>query len=51
MQFGGIAVGFAEFWEVNIVIFMKYSLDDFVCANVLIELTMIIDSGVKVGCS
>ena len=33
------------------MIFMKYFLDDFVCANVLIELTMIIDCGVKVGCS
>ena len=39
MQFSGIAIGFAEFWEVNGVIFMKYFLDDFVCANVLVELT------------
>ena len=35
------------------MIFMKYFLDDFVCANVLIELTMITECacGVKVGCN
>ena len=36
MQFSGTAAGPAEPREANVVIFMKYFLDDFVCANVLI---------------
>ena len=51
MQFSGITIGYAEFWEVNVVIFMKYFLDDLVCANVLVKLTMIIECGVTADCS
>ena len=36
MKFGGIILSFGEFWNVKIVVFAEYALDDFVCADILV---------------
>ena len=44
MKFGGITVSFAEFWNVKIVVFAEYALDDFVCEEMFIVLSAVINN-------
>ena len=44
MKFGGIIVSFAEFWNVKIVVFAEYALDDFVCAEMFVVLNSVINN-------
>ena len=44
MKFGGITVSFGEFWNVKIVVFAEYALDDFVCANMLAVFTTVVNN-------
>ena len=44
MKFGGIIVSFSEFWNVKIVVFPEYALDDFVCANMLLVFTAVVNN-------
>ena len=39
MKFGGVTVSFAEFWNVKIVVFAEYAVDDFVCAHMFVVFT------------
>ena len=43
MKFGGIIVGFGEFWNVKIVVFAEY-LDDFVCADMFVVFTAVVNN-------
>lgn len=44
MKFGGITVSFAEFRNVKIVVFAEYALDDFVCAEMFVVLSAVINN-------
>ena len=44
MKFGGIIVGFGEFWNVKIVVFAEYVLDDFVCADMFVVFTGVVNN-------
>ena len=44
MKFGGITVSFGEFWNVRIVVFVEYALDDFVCAEMFVVFTAVVSN-------
>ena len=44
MKFGGIIVSFGEFWNVKIVVFAEYSLDDFVSADMFVVFTAAVNN-------
>ena len=44
MKFGGITVSFGDFWNVKIVVFAEYALDDFVCAEMFVVFTAVVNN-------
>ena len=44
MKFGGIAVSFGEFWNVKVVVFAEYALDDFVCADMFVVFAAVVNN-------
>ena len=44
MKFGCIIVGFGEFGNVKIVVFAEYVLDDFVCADMFVVFTAVVNN-------
>ena len=44
MKFGGIIVSFGEFWNLKIVVFVEYAVDDFVCAHMFVVFTGLVNN-------
>lgn len=44
MKFGGIAVSFGEFWNVKVVVFAEYALNDFVCAEMFVVFAAVVNN-------
>ena len=44
MKFCGIAVSFGEFWNVKVVVFAEYALDDFVAPDMFVVFAAVVNN-------